>query len=117
MSGGQCNDLARGAIRAAFHDCGAWEMSLGNTAGCDGSLILAKEEMERVENSGLKDIIPKLGALGKKYDVSMADFIQFAGGKFIPYGSLAQTMTDNPSSCCQDLPSRANSSNLCWAQR
>ncbi|KAF2435875.1 heme peroxidase [Tothia fuscella] len=94
MESGQCNDLARGAIRAAFHDCGAWEMGLGKTAGCDGSLILAKEEITRQENSGLVDIIPKLAAIGKKFDVGMADFIQFAGAsavKICPLGPTVQT--------------------------
>jgi hypothetical protein len=81
LSGGQCNDLARGAIRAAFHDCGAWQQSLGYTAGCDGSLFLAKEELSRVENGGLVDIVPKLGAIAQQYKVGMADFFQFAGGK------------------------------------
>lgn len=38
---GQCTDLARQAIRAAFHDCGAWNLSMGETGGCDGSLVLA----------------------------------------------------------------------------
>jgi manganese peroxidase len=79
---GQCNDLARGAIRAAFHDCGAYKLSLGNNAGCDGSLFLAPEEITRQENSGLVDIIPKLGALAQQYGVGMADFFQFAAGKY-----------------------------------
>jgi hypothetical protein len=80
---GQCNDLARGAIRAAFHDCGAWKLSLGNNAGCDGSLFLAPQEITRQENGGLVDIVPQLGALAQKYGVGMADFFQFAGGKSI----------------------------------
>lgn len=78
---GQCNDLARGAIRAAFHDCGAYKLSLGNNAGCDGSLFLAPEELGRPENGGLVDIVPKLGAIAQQYGVGMADFFQFAGGK------------------------------------
>jgi hypothetical protein len=80
LTNGQCNDLARGAIRAAFHDCASWQQSLGNTAGCDGSLFLAKEEISRIENGGLVNIVPQLGALAQQYKVGMADFFQFAGG-------------------------------------
>jgi hypothetical protein len=29
-SGTQCNDLARAAIRAVFHDCGTWDLKQGN---------------------------------------------------------------------------------------
>ncbi|KAF2404032.1 heme peroxidase [Trichodelitschia bisporula] len=93
--GGQCNDFARGAIRAVFHDCGAWKKSLGNNnnAGCDGSLFLAKEELSRPENAGLTDIVPKLGALAQKYNVGVADFIQFAGAhavKTCPLGPIVR---------------------------
>ena len=55
-------------------------MSLGNTAGCDGSLFLAPEEIGRQENAGIADVIPVLGNMAKKYNVGVADFFQFAGG-------------------------------------
>jgi hypothetical protein len=92
-------------------------MKLGNSAGCDGSLILAKEEIQRVENSGLKDIVPRLADIGKKFDVSTADFIQFAGGKYALLLCLITTETDIASSCCENLPSWTNRSNLRWTQR
>ncbi|PVH85811.1 class II peroxidase [Cadophora sp. DSE1049] len=38
----QCNDDARAAIRAAFHDCGTWDNTQGATGGCDGSLVYTK---------------------------------------------------------------------------
>lgn len=77
---GQCNDLARAAIRMAFHDCGAWDQSHGTNAGCDGSLYLAKE-YTRSENSGMQDTIPQIGAMAAQYGVGVADFFQFAAGK------------------------------------
>lgn len=82
LENGQCNDLARGAIRAAFHDCGAYKLSLGFNGGCDGSLFLAPQELERQENGGLRAVVPVLGRLAQKYGVGMADFFQFAGGKY-----------------------------------
>jgi Peroxidase len=80
-TGGQCNDLARGAIRAAFHDCGSWNQTLGTSAGCDGSLFLAKE-YTRSENAGLEQVVPQLGAMAQSFGVGVADFFQFAGGKY-----------------------------------
>ena len=72
LDDGQCNDLARAAIRSAFHDC------FNN--GCDGSLFLGKEHT-RVENNGLADGVPVLGELANKWNVGVADMLQFAGGK------------------------------------
>jgi hypothetical protein len=65
----------------SFHDCASWDQSLGNTAGCDGSLFLAKE-YTRSENAGLEQTVPTIGAMAQKYGVGVADFFQFAGGKF-----------------------------------
>jgi len=79
LSNGQCNDDARAAIRAAFHDCGTWNKAQGNTGGCDGSLILAPET-GRPENNGLQDISAKLYARALSFNVRVADIIQFAGG-------------------------------------
>jgi Peroxidase len=80
---GQCNDLARAAIRAAFHDCGTWTTSMGDSAGCDGSLFLAGE-YSRPENKGLETAVPQLGALAQSYGVGVADFFQFAAGELLP---------------------------------
>lgn len=85
---GQCNDDARAAIREAFHDCGTWDKSQGNTGGCDGSLINTlgqsgqNEELSRGENNGLLDISLKLKnlAASPKYagKISNADMIVFS---------------------------------------
>ncbi|CZT08490.1 hypothetical protein WAI453_007217 [Rhynchosporium graminicola] len=83
VSPSQCNDDARAAIRAAFHDCGTWDNSQGETGGCDGSLITANEAFTRPENNGLQDTSTKLLALQQKYNkpaspVSVADLPQVA---------------------------------------
>ncbi|KAF1971337.1 ligninase LG6 precursor [Bimuria novae-zelandiae CBS 107.79] len=64
-----CNDPARGAIRAPFHDC------INN--GCDGSLILGGE-CSRREDAGLLPTCNMLGNMAKQYNVGTADMIQFA---------------------------------------
>ncbi|KAH6842822.1 heme peroxidase [Chaetomium sp. MPI-CAGE-AT-0009] len=48
----QCNELARQAVRLAFHDAGTWSQS-GGGGGADGSIILSPGELERTENRGL----------------------------------------------------------------
>lgn len=73
---GLCNDNARAAIRAIFHDCGAWSTELGLTNGCDGSLQF---ELARGENGGLTPIVTNLVAMAAKYGVSVADMINFSG--------------------------------------
>lgn len=81
-----CNDDARAAIRAPFHDC------VNN--GCDGSLILAGE-CSRSENAGLQDICNKLGAKATQYNVGTADMIQFAAAVAIaicPLGPRVQAL-------------------------
>lgn len=78
LSGGQCTDLARAAIRMIFHDCGAWDTSLGFTNGCDGSLQF---ELGRGENSGLTPITTIAVGLAGKYKVGVADMINFMGSK------------------------------------
>ncbi|KAF2674141.1 heme peroxidase [Microthyrium microscopicum] len=90
---GQCNDQARVVIRIAFHDCAAWQTSLGTSAGCDGSLYLAKE-YTRSENAGIETAVPQFGALAQSYNVSVADFFQFAAAHAIvtcPLGPTVQT--------------------------
>jgi hypothetical protein len=73
LSGGQCNDDARAAIRAVFHDCFP-------SGGCDGSLALPAE-LSRTENTPMAGTINKLSALAKQNGVGIADMIAFAGCK------------------------------------
>jgi phage shock protein PspC (stress-responsive transcriptional regulator) len=85
MTGNQCNDLARAAIRAIFHDCGSWDTSQGLTGGCDGSLILGVTpdvELARAENRGLQPIAGIIGGLAGKYGTSVSDMIIFAASSF-----------------------------------
>ena len=85
-SDGDCNDHARAAIRAAFHDAGTYSSKLAAAGrvggGADGSLILAKE-YNRTESRGLSDISSKLHALALRYNVGVADTIQFAAAHAI----------------------------------
>jgi Peroxidase len=93
LTNGQCNDLARAAIRTAFHDCATWDTSLGTSAGCDGSIYLAGE-YTRSENAGLESTVPQLGQMAQKYaGITVADFLQFAGAhaiKTCPGGPTVQ---------------------------
>nr|AUS45858.1 putative generic peroxidase [Coniochaeta hoffmannii] len=82
MTGDQCNDLARAAIRAVFHDCGSWDTTQGLTGGCDGSLVVGvtpNVELDRTENRGLQTIAAKIKDLSTKYGTSVADMVVFAG--------------------------------------
>ncbi|KAL5320995.1 hypothetical protein ACEPPN_011805 [Leptodophora sp. 'Broadleaf-Isolate-01'] len=107
----QCNDDARAAIRAAFHDCGTWDSTQGATGGCDGSLIVAREAFDRPENAGLQDISNKLLTMQQKYNtaaspVSVADVLQVAasvatltcpGGPRVPtFVGRKDSATPNP---------------------
>ncbi|KAF2398264.1 heme peroxidase, partial [Trichodelitschia bisporula] len=86
VSGGQCTDLARGAIRAVFHDCFP-------QGGCDGSLSLP-EELARPPNAALIGPVNTLKALANKYGVSVADMIAFAGSHAVvscPSGPVTTT--------------------------
>jgi hypothetical protein len=74
LSNNTCNDDARAAIRAAFHDCFP-------KPGCDGSLFLANSELSRSENVNLGPTTLMLGTLAEKHKVTVADMIQFAAGK------------------------------------
>jgi catalase (peroxidase I) len=58
-------------------DCGAWNTSLGETGGCDGSLILAPE-FPRTSNRGLESIAGFLLQRARAFNVSAADMIVFA---------------------------------------
>ncbi|KAK0119242.1 hypothetical protein ONS96_012303 [Cadophora gregata f. sp. sojae] len=107
----QCNDDARAAIRAAFHDCGTWDTAQGATGGCDGSLVVAGEAFNRPENNGLQDISNKMLALQAKYTstatpISVADLLQVAasvatltcpGGPKVPtFVGRKDSATPNP---------------------
>lgn len=104
-SDGYCNDDARAAIRAAFHDAGTYSLKLAAAGrvggGADGSLILAKE-YNRTENRGLADISTKLHTLALHYNVGVADTIQFAAAHAIatcPQGPRVQTFVGRKDSC------------------
>jgi hypothetical protein len=75
LTNAQCNDDARAAIRAVFHDCFP-----GN--GCDGSLATA-EELARPDNTPLAATVTKLQTMATKYNVTVADMIAFAGCKLL----------------------------------
>jgi hypothetical protein len=75
LTDSQCNDDARGAIRAVFHDCFP-----GN--GCDGSLA-TPEELARPINAPLVATVTKLQNLATQYNVTVADMIAFAGCKLL----------------------------------
>lgn len=86
ISDGQCTDLARGAVRYAFHDAGPFSLSLPfvppAAGGADGSLLLNPTEIGRSENGGLLPyhifITGKFNQYGPQ-GVGAADLIQFAG--------------------------------------
>lgn len=93
----QCNDNARAAIRAAFHDCGAWDTTQGFIGGCDGSLVIASEAFLRSENDGLQGISNLYTELRNNFSnqIGMADLIQFGGAaaiKTCPLGPTVQTL-------------------------
>jgi hypothetical protein len=86
LTDGVCNQIARGAIRYAFHDAGPFSSSLPFVApaggGSDGSLLLSADEILRPENAGLRPFHAWVTAKWAEYrdqGVGAADFIQFAG--------------------------------------
>ena len=78
---GQCNDLARAAVRMGFHDAGTWSKRMAahgkDFGGADGSLALAAEEVKRPENKGLDKVVAKALELSRTWRVGVADMIQF----------------------------------------
>jgi hypothetical protein len=70
---GHCNDDARSAIRIAFKDCFP-------DGGCDGSIFLSSELL-RPEHENVGPTVYMLGTMAEKYQVGVADIIQFAAGK------------------------------------
>ncbi len=79
---GQCNSLARQAIRLGFHDAGAWETDMGyGSGGADGSVILSPAEMARTDNVGLQNIswmMTQWYAQYHPHGAGMADLVQLA---------------------------------------
>ncbi|CAE7013403.1 hypothetical protein CFE70_002369 [Pyrenophora teres f. teres 0-1] len=69
-----CTIYAHKSIRATFHDC------INN--GCDGSLVLT-DECSRTENSGLVSVCGKIQGWATKYNVGVADMLQFAAAQGI----------------------------------
>ncbi|EOD53169.1 putative ligninase h2 protein [Neofusicoccum parvum UCRNP2] len=98
---GECTDLARAAIRYAFHDAGTFSTKLPTVApasgGADGSLLLAPE-IDRAENGGLQDYHSYIGGKYAQYKgrgVGAADLIQFAGSHAVvtcPGGPTVRTV-------------------------
>ena len=94
-SSGQCTGLARAAVRAVFHDCGVWSSPQGNTGGCDGSVFLSTEELNRQANRGLQGLSPVLTGLAAQFQVGMADLVAFAGSHATvscPLGPTVRTL-------------------------
>ncbi|EME77360.1 uncharacterized protein MYCFIDRAFT_217057 [Pseudocercospora fijiensis CIRAD86] len=83
-----CNDLARSAIRFAFHDAAGYSVKnpviAPASGGADGSLLLNDGEISRGDNAPMKQnyrdpfLLPKYLTY-KSQGVSAADLVQFAG--------------------------------------
>ena len=87
-SKGECTDLARAAIRFAFHDAATFSTKLPFYApaagGADGSLLLSANEISRADNAGLEayhaTLTQKFAAYrASGFCVGAADLIQVAG--------------------------------------
>ena len=79
VTSGQCNALARGAVRLGFHDSGTWQRGQA-TGGADGSVVLSGSEITRADNNGLQTIAARMQTWYNtyhQYGVGMADLIQF----------------------------------------
>lgn len=86
VSDGQCTDMARAAIRYAFHDAGTFSLKLPTvppaSGGADGSLLLNAAEIGRADNGGLQSYHSFIRGIFDQYKsegVGAADLIQFAG--------------------------------------
>jgi len=109
----QCNDNARAAIRAAFHDCGAWNTSNGLQGGCDGSLVLADEASLRTENNGLQGIAALYTEFRANFSnaIGMADLLQFGAASAIlscPGGPQVTTVVGRTDWTTLDPPAPMN---------
>jgi manganese peroxidase len=101
LANDQCTDLARAAIRFAFHDAGTFSSKLPFVApaagGADGSLLLNAGEISRAENGGLAEYKVFLNGKYQQYksSVGAADLIYFAGNHAIvtcPGGPSVKTV-------------------------
>lgn len=101
----ECNDMARAAVRYAFHDAGTFSLKLPfawpAAGGADGSLLLASSEIGRPANGGLGPyhgfIGGKLGSYRSQFGngVGAADLIQFAASVatvVCPGGPIVKTV-------------------------
>jgi catalase (peroxidase I) len=77
QSDGQCNDNARAAVRAGFHDAGAWDKDSPN-GGADGSLLMDFGEQDKAVNNGLQSIRLILRDVQATYKVGFGDLAQYA---------------------------------------
>ncbi|KAI7282019.1 class II peroxidase [Hortaea werneckii] len=97
-----CNNLARSAVRFAFHDSAGYSVKNPTyspaSGGADGSLLLSDEEVSRSDQNPLQGFRSFL--LGKyngykDQDVTAADFVQVAGMigvKACPCGPVVKTV-------------------------
>ncbi|TID25011.1 class II peroxidase [Venturia nashicola] len=104
----QCNDNARAAIRAVFHDCFP-------QGGCDGSLALFADELARPENTPMTATMNSLKALAVKYNVGVADMLMFAGSHAVvscPGGPTTKTYIGRVDATAAAPPNQLPSANV-----
>ncbi|KAJ6582252.1 heme peroxidase [Mycena capillaripes] len=79
---GRCNDLARAAIRLAFH-AGTFSLALKANhlanGAADGSLLVYDNEVQRADNNGLQNIVAALKPLPAQFKVTPGDVLHTAG--------------------------------------
>ncbi|KAF2267946.1 hypothetical protein CC78DRAFT_576486 [Lojkania enalia] len=54
------NDSARAAARLGFNDAGTWSKDGVKFGGADSRVVLSREEVNRQENNGFRDVIGKM---------------------------------------------------------
>ncbi|KAK7704534.1 fungal class II heme-containing peroxidase [Botryosphaeria dothidea] len=113
IANGQCNNLARAALRFAFHDQGTFTNTAAFTApasgGADGSLLLNDEEMTRIENNNdpIRSVRSFLLDLMAKHSVGAADLVAFAANaaiKSCPGGPTVRTVVGRKDSSAAAAP-------------
>ncbi|KAJ6548562.1 heme peroxidase [Mycena capillaripes] len=76
---GRCNDLARAAIRLAFHDAGTFSLQLQanhlDNGAADGSMLVFDSEVQRPDNNGLQSIVGALKPLPAQFNVTPGDVL------------------------------------------